>query len=147
MEKSKPVKLIESAEPLMLPTRFEWRETTDLSTKTVEIGFELFDEREESIEMKAVSGKVARSFAGKLTLSMDVAASIYNQDGSVNGNVLNAILKPFGIQLNEEVAEITKEEAATIVINDLKIAMLIAEIEAAEAAELENQGGGITINP
>ena len=46
MEKSKPVKVIESAEPLMLPTRFGWRETTDLSTKTTEIGFELFDERD-----------------------------------------------------------------------------------------------------
>ena len=150
MEKSKPVKVIESAEPLMLPTRFGWRETTDLSTKTTEIGFELFDEREESTEMKAVNGKVSRSFSGKITLPMEVAAAIYNEDGSINLNVFNGILKPFGIEVNETLAEMTREEKVIIEANDLLFAELIAKIEAEEAAaaaELENQGGGVIINP
>ena len=74
-----------------------------------------------------INGSVFREIKGSCQVDNATAGSIYNEDTTINYDVLNAILIGF------QVRGWSKDE--------------VAEREKLIAAELENQGGGITINP
>jgi hypothetical protein len=127
------VKQIEGAEPFFVPSKLSLSLEPSLSTKLTTVRFSLQDDRLPADYL--TNGTVFREIKGTVEVSNDVAGSIYNVDGSINYDVLDAILIGFQVRgwTKDEIAEREK---------------ILAEAEKVRLeAELENQGGGITINP
>lgn len=72
----------------------------DIETKTLEIKFELRDNREYDTGIYLTLERIQ---IGSMLLPLDVAEQLVNVDGSFNLEVFNAALAPSYLQINKEV--------------------------------------------
>jgi hypothetical protein len=94
------VKAIEGAEAFFIPSKLSLSLEPSLSTKITTVRFQLQDDRLPADYL--TNGTVFREIKGTVEVSNDVAGSIYNTDGSINKDVLNAILKGFQVVAIDE---------------------------------------------
>jgi len=94
------VQAIEGSEPFFIPSKLKLTLDASLSTKLTTVSFQLHDERPPADYL--TGGSVFREIKGTVVVSNDIAGSIYNVDGSININVLNAILTGFQVVAVDE---------------------------------------------
>lgn len=104
------VKQIENAEPFFIPSHLSLNLEPSLKTGKTVVSFQLQDARPPADYL--TDGTVFREIKGTVTVDNEVAGSIYNEDESINKEVLNAILAGF------QVVAVDEEGAGGITIDN-----------------------------
>lgn len=94
------VQAIEGAELFFIPSKLTLSLEPSLKTGKTTVSFQLQDGRPPAEYL--TNGTVFREIKGTVEVDNEVAASIYNEDESINYEVLNAILTGFQVVAVDE---------------------------------------------